>query len=230
MSITFFEKPVVLPSLTGIPGLSPSPSPSLFPIQPIPPAPTGPSFADSRFVAGFKKAFSVAIDGVGIDQEHGFAKVSVKGPTVGLRKGAFSAAAGVSFTGTFKVEAKYGSVRFTGALAADRWEMTLSFPGETPVPDISSLAAVFTQGESAFRSIAASAGSFGKLQDISRIKEEVKPFIQPVTDAVTAAGGIADAQLNRLNLGISAFGPGPSPVQGISPAGNALALTLTYSF
>lgn len=234
VEISFVEKPFTLPSL--IPPLTiapppPAPGPSLFPIQPIPPAPaSSSSLADSKLVKGVKAAFSVAVDGVGIDQSHGFAKISVKGPTVGLRKGDFSAEGRVSFTGTYTIEAKYGDLHFSGSLAADRWEMSLSYPGETPVPDAALVGEVFQKAEASFLAVAAEAASFKGLEDVSKIAAKAKPHVQPVVDAVTAAGGLFDAQRKRLNVGISASGPGPSPVQGISPAASSVNLTLTYSF
>ena len=234
VEISFTEKPFTLPSL--IPPLTiapplPAPGPSLFPIQPIPPAPaSSSSIGDSKLVKGLQSAFTVAVEGIGIDQSHGFAKVSVKGPTVGLRKGEFSALGRVSFTGTYTIEAKYGDLHFSGSLAADRWEMSLSYPGETPVPDAAMLSEVFKKGEASFLAVAAEAASFQALEDVSKIAAKAKPHVQPVVDAVTAAGGLMDAQRKRVNVGISASGPGPSPVQGISPPASSVNLTLTYSF
>jgi len=239
VEIDFVEQPSTLPSLLPDVTLAPPPpgpirppGPTLFPIQPIPPAPAsgGPSIADSKLVKGLGAAFSDAYDGIGFDQSHGFAKVSVRGATVGLRQGDFSTSSRISFTGTYTVEAKYGDLHFSGSLAADRWEMSISYPGETPVPDMSSLAGVFEKGISSFKAVAAEAATFEGPADVSRIADKAKPHVQPILDAVSAAGGIREAQLRRLNVGISASGPGPVPVQGISPAASSVNLTLTYSF
>ncbi|HEX5716548.1 MAG TPA: hypothetical protein VF179_10340, partial [Thermoanaerobaculia bacterium] len=235
VEISFVEKPFTLPSLIPPFTLTPPPpappGPSLFPIQPIPPAPaSSSSLADSKLVKGLGKAFSVAFDGIGFDQSHGFAKVSVKGPTVGLRKGDFSASGRISFTGTYTVEAKYGDLHFSGSLSADRWEMSLSYPGDTPVPDMSTLGGVFNQGWGSLQAVAEEAATFEGPADVSRITDKAKPHVQPILDAVTAAGGIFEAQRKRLNVGISASGPGPIPAPGISPASSSLQLTLTYSF
>ena len=236
--IDFIEQPSSLPSLLPEVTLAPPPpgpirppGPALFPIQPIPPAPaSNSSLADSKLVKGLGAAFSVAYEGIGIDQSHGFAKVSVRGATVGLRQGDFMTSSRLSFTGTYTVEAKYGDLHFSGSLSADRWEMSLSYPGDTPVPDMSSLAGVFEKGVSSFKAVAAEAATFEGPADVSRIADKAKPHVQPILDAVEAAGGIMEAQRKRLNVGISASGPGPIPAPGISPASNSLQLTLTYSF
>ena len=234
VEISFEEKPFSLPSLIPPLTVGPPPvppGPSLFPIQPIPPAPaSGSSLADSKLVKGLGTAFSVAFDGIAYERSGAIAKVSVKGPALGLRHGSFSVEGRRSFTGTYTIEASYGDLHFSGSISGDRWEMSVSYPGETPVPDMSTLGEVFRQGESSFRAVAAEAATFEELSDVSRITDRAKPHVQPILDAVEAAGGIFEAQRKRLNAGISASGPGPSPVQGISPAASSVNLTLTYSF
>jgi hypothetical protein len=226
----------LLPGLSGVPGLQGVPglpglpgTGGLPPLQPATTPPTTP-VSDSKIEETVKKAITLAKEGVGIKRPQGHATITVQGPSIGLVKKGFEATGTLSWGGTLGVETSYQGVHFAASLSAERWEMHLSFPGDTPVPMLGSLAKIFSSGEAALRSIAAATATFKSLDDIGNIKKAVKPHLQPVKDAVEAAQGILGAQPGRMNLGVSLSGPGPSPVPGVSPAGFEIKATLTIIF
>jgi hypothetical protein len=63
-------------------------------------------------------------------------KIGVSGLTANLKPGDGSASLGISSGGTLGLEANFGPFHFSGELSKDRWESTLSFPRDTPVPDL----------------------------------------------------------------------------------------------
>lgn len=193
---------IVLPRLSAVPD----------PADVIPPAPARPSIADSEIVSRIRSAFDVIVNGVGVERAHGFAKIKATGPTVGLRgRGGFETSGSISWGGTMGIETSYRDFHFSGEISADRWELNFSYPVEDPVPDLSSLSKVFEEGESAMRNIAQQIPRFGSLADTSAISDAVKPYLQPVKDAVQAVQGIAGAQAGRVMFGVSASGPGIGP-------------------
>src|SRR3546814_4011647 len=74
------------------------------------------SIADSSIVSTVKGAVATVVDGVGIERAHGYAKIKVGGPTVGLRGKGFEASGSVSWSGGFAVETAYRGLHFSGSL------------------------------------------------------------------------------------------------------------------
>jgi hypothetical protein len=196
----------------------------------IPPPPSSPPLTDSAIVRTVSGAVHAAIDGVGVRREYGRALVSVSGATVGLGSTRGTQVAGtVSWGGTLGIQAERGDFHFEASIGADKWEMKLSFGSDTAVPDLSRLAGVFSEGESAMRHIAGEVGTFRNLGDIPRIRDAIHPYTEPVSDAIEALQGVAQAP--RVNVGISASGPGTDPTGGgTGPRPTAVMATLTITF
>ncbi|MET0399914.1 MAG: hypothetical protein ABW277_24205, partial [Longimicrobiaceae bacterium] len=204
----------------------------------IPGAPAGKSLADSEIVGAVKSAFSVAMDGVGIRREHGRAVVSVKGVTVGLaqpgkpREGQFEAAGTIGWSGSMGVTARYGDVHFGATISADRWDMTLSFPGDSPAPMLAQLGRIFGRAERGLQGIVRSAGGIS-LTELDALKKAVEPHVQPITEAVQAASGVAAASKQRVNVGVRASGPGPASPGASGPSrpeGISVTATVVFAF
>jgi hypothetical protein len=193
----------------------------------IPPAPAGPSLADSSIVSSVKGAVQTIVDGVGIERSHGYAKITVSGPTVGLRGHGLEASGTVSWSGGLSVETSYRGVHFSGSLAPDKWEMSLTFPAASSVPDLTRLGEVFGKGERAMRGILSETASFETLDDIPAVAEAVSPHLDPVKAAVWAAQGIAEAKPG-VSFGVAASGPGPSP--NAPPMGASVLGVVTIRF
>ncbi|MET4700305.1 hypothetical protein ABIE65_003344 [Constrictibacter sp. MBR-5] len=197
--------------------------------EPIPPAPAGPSIADSSIVSSVKGAIETIVDGVGVERSHGYAKIKVGGPTIGLRGKGFEAAGSVSWSGGFAVETSYEGFHFSGSMEADKWEMSLTFPGEDYTPDLSRLSDVFGKGEKAMRAILAQTAGFERIEDIPEIAKAVSPHLEPVKEAVKAAQGAAATKAG-VNFGIEASGPGPIPDPAGGPQGVKVLGVLTIRF
>ncbi len=193
--------------------------------------PTPPASPDSKLVETVKKAVTTVIDGVDIKHGAGKINISVSGLTAELTKGDAKLSAGVSWGGTLGVEAEKGDFHLAGELSSDRWQVTLSYPEDTAIPDLSKLGKVFGEGEAAMRGIIGATSSFRTLSDVPRIKDAIKPYMQPVQDAVEAAKGIAKAPpKGGVSLGLSFGSPDPFPGQTGMPRGIQGQLTLTIRF
>lgn len=195
----------------------------------IPPAPAGRSLADSSIVSGVRSVIQTIVDGVGIERSHGYAKITVGGPTVGLRGHGLEASGTVSWSGGMSVETSYRGLHFSGSLAPDKWEMSLTFPSSSSIPDLTRVGEVFRQGESAMRAILAETATFESLDDIPAIGEAISPHLEPVKEAVRAAQGIAEAQPG-VSFGIAASGAGPSPEATAPPVGTTVVGVVTIVF
>jgi Domain of unknown function (DUF4157) len=196
----------------------------------IPPATPQPSLADSDIVAGVRRAFSTLIDGVGIERAHGRFNISVSGTTVELQRGGFVAGGTLGWGGSLGVASSYRGLHFSGELSADRWELKLSYPVESSVPNLSELSHIFQQGETAMRRIVEATASFRNLSDIPNISDRISPHLQPVKDAMEAATGIAQAPPG-VSFGVSATGPGMGRSGAATGAeGITVSATLTIRF
>jgi hypothetical protein len=199
----------------------------LYPLTISPPPTTG----ESKLIEAVKRGVTTVIEGVDVKHGAGKINISLSGLTAELRKGDARLAAGVSWGGTLGVEAEKGDFHLSGELSSDRWEIKLSYPEDTAIPDLSKLGKVFGEGEAAMRNIIGATSGFRGLNDISRIKDAVKPHIQPVKDAVEAVQGIAKAPpKGGVSVGISLGSPDPLPGQTGIPPGVQGQVTLTIRF
>jgi hypothetical protein len=198
------------------------------PLFPYPIAPP-PSLAESKLIEAVKKGVSMVIEGVDIQHGAGKVNISVSGLTAELKKGDARLAAGVSWGGTLSLEAEAGNFHLAGELSAERWEIKLSYPEDTAIPDLSKLSKVFGEGEGALRKIIGATAGFRNVNDISRIKETIKPHLQPVKDAVEAVKGIAKAPAG-VSFGIALGSPEPMPGETGIPRGIQGQVTFTIRF
>ncbi len=199
------------------------------PLYPLP-IPAPPTAAESKLVEAVKKGVTTVIEGVDITHGAGKLNISVSGVTAELKKGDARLAAGVSWGGALGVEAEAGNFHLSGELSSERWELKLSYPEDTAIPDLSKLGKVFGEGEGAMRKIIGATSSFRDLNDASRIKDAIKPHLQPVKDAVEAVKGIAKAPAKGVSVGISVGSPDPWPGETGIPRGVQAQVTLTLRF
>src|SRR5437867_2556649 len=134
------------------------------------PAPgTASSASDSDLIDAVKKAISTVNDGVTIGKKGANINIGVTGFTANLKKGDKSTSLGISWGGTLKLDAESGPFHFSGNLSKDKWEITLSFPQDTYIPELSSLSKVFTEGEKAVGRMADATRGFSNISDASKI-------------------------------------------------------------
>ncbi|MCP5424133.1 MAG: hypothetical protein H6970_03590 [Gammaproteobacteria bacterium] len=198
------------------------------PMYPMPVSPPQ-SPADSKIIEAAKKGLSTVIEGVDIKHGAGKINISVTGLTAELKKGDARLAAGVSWGGTLGLEAEAGDFHLTGELSSERWSVTLSYPEDTSIPDLTRLGKVFGEGESAMRKVIGATAGFRNLNDISRVKESIKPQLQPLKDAVEAVKGIAKAKTGP-SFGITFGSPDPLPGETGIPRGIQGQAVLTWRF
>lgn len=195
------------------------------------PLPAPPTVAESKLIEAVKKGVTTVIEGVDIKHGAGKINLGVSGLTAELKKGDIRLATGVSWGGALSVEAETGNFHLSGELSAERWEIKLSYPEDTAIPDLSKLGKVFGEGEAAMRQIIGATASFSTLNDVSRIQTAIKPHLQPVKDAVEAVKGIAKAPpARRASVGISLGSPDPGPAVTGIPRGIQGQVTLTIRF
>lgn len=188
--------------------------------------------SDSELIDAVKKAISTINDGVTIGKKDANnINIGVTGLTANLKKGDSSAALGISWTGTLKLDAESGPFHFSGNLSKDKWEITLSFPQDTYIPNLSTLGKVFTEGERAIGRIADATRTFNNVSDASKIGAMVKPYAGSVQDAVEAVSGIAKAsKKGGPSFGFKLGSPEPAPGEQGMPGGVQGTLVFTYVF
>ncbi len=187
--------------------------------------------ADSKLIESVKKGMTVLVDGVDITRGDGKVNISVSGVTAELQRGAGRAAVSLGWGGSLGLEAEAGDFHFSGEISSERWEVKLSYPQDTAIPDLSMLGNVFGEAEGAMRDIVGATASFRNLQDIPRVKDAITPHLQPVKDAVEAVKGIAKAKPNAVSVGLSVGSAPPMPWEvGTMPRGVQGQLTLTITF
>lgn len=193
----------------------------------VPPVLTGLAGPTIKIPDTVKKAFSIAVDGVDlVPLPGGRLNISAKGATAKLTRGDIR----LSWGGSLGIDIPIEGFQLAGTLDKDHWELTLSTPGGSSMPDLTKLADVFTKGETALRGIIKSTTRFGKLDDVAKIKDAVTPHIGPIKEAVQTLVDIAKAP--TVSGGISLRGPtraGERPVD-TSPAGITISATITIRF
>ena len=199
---------------------------------PAPPASGSPSTnSDSDLIDAVKKAISTVSDGVTIGRKGANVNIGVTGATANLKKGDNSAALGISWGGTLKLDAESGPFHFSGDLSKDKWEITLSFPQDTYIPNMSTLGSVFTEGERAIGKMADATRSFTNIGDAAKVGALIKPHVGAVQDAVEAVSGIADApRKGGTSFGFKLGSPDPGPGEQGIPRGVQGSVVFTWVF
>ena len=216
-------------ALINAPGLLLKPSTAAGSPPPEPGAP--PANTDSEFIDAVKKAISTISDGVTIGRSGANINIGVTGLTGNLKKGDSSAALAISWGGSLKLDAESGPFHFSGTLSKDKWEITLSLPQDTYIPNLSTLGNVFTEGEKAIGKMADATRSFSNIGDAAKVGALIKPHVAAVGDAMDAVSGIAKApRKGGASFGFKLGSPDPGPGQQGIPGGFQATAVFTYVF
>jgi hypothetical protein len=200
-------------------------------VLPPTPTPIQPNSGVTKLADAVKKGITTVIDGVDIKYTDGKINIGVSGATAELKKGDTTLTAGVSWGGTLSVEAEKGDFHFAGELSNDHWQIKLSYPEDTAIPDLSTLGKVFGEGEAAMRKMIGSTSKIKSLTDINGIKDAISPNLKPVKDAMEAVEGIAKAPPpGKVSFGLSIGSPDPLPGQNSISPGVQVQATLTIRF
>lgn len=187
--------------------------------------------SESEFLDAVKKAISTINAGVTLGKEGANFNLGVKGLTANLKTGDGSASLGLSWGGTLKLEAESGPFHFSGTLEKDKWEITLSFPQDTYIPNLSSLTKVFQEGEKAIGKMAYATRGFNNVSDAGKIGALIKPHAAALEEAVEAASGIAKAsKKGGASFGFKVGSPTPGPGEQGIPGGVQGTIVFTYVF
>ena len=189
-----------------------------------------PSIADSQLIQTAKNGFTSVIKGVGFERKDGKITISPSGLTAELKKGTSAASINISWGGTLNLEASKGPIHISGSLSSDKWEVSLSIPDDPSVPDMSKLGKIFSEAEKAMRGIIGASAGIDNLKDIQKVAGKMKPFMDPVKDAVEAAQGIAKAPSSGVSFGFKIGSPDPLPGSSGMPGGVQVSATLTWFF
>ena len=183
------------------------------PLPPSGPAPgKAPSNSESDFVAAVKRAISTVGAGVTVGGDDANINIGVSGATLNLKQPGGGMSVGLSWTGTLKAEANAGNFYFTETLSKDKWEISLSFPRDTYIPDMSKLEKVFSEGEKGLVAMAGATRTFTDTADVRKVAALVKPHTDNIQNAVEAVTGIAKAKPGP-SFGFKLGSPDPPPGQ-----------------
>jgi hypothetical protein len=188
-----------------------------------------PAPSDSELIDAIKRAIKTVNNGVTIGSEGANVKLGVSGATANLKTGDNSASLGISWGGTLKLDAESGPLHFSGNLAKDKWEITLSFPEDDYVPDLSSLGKVFSEGEKAIWRMADATRGFNNISDAGKVSALLKPNISAIKDALEAVDSIKGAK-GGASFGFKLGSPDPLPGQQGIPGGVQGTVVFTYVF
>jgi len=201
------------------------------PVIPGPASPSDPPPTSSAFVDSVKKVITTVGAGVTIGKDGANLKLKVNGLTANLKTADGSASLGVSWGGSLKLEAEKGPLHFSGEIGSDKWEISLTFPGDDSVPILDSLPSVFKEGENAVRNIARAAAGFKNLDDVRKISGQIKPDVSKVQSALDAATGIAGVpKKGGMSFGFKLGSPEPMPGQQGIPSGVQGTVGVTWVF
>ncbi len=210
-------------------GLLMQPSPSGAP-APTTPAKSSPP-SDNELIASVKKAITAVTEGVTIGHKGANINIGVSGLTGNLKKGVHSASLNLSWGGALKLEAASGPIHFQGTLSKDNWQITVSFPQDTYIPDLSQLSKVFSEAETAIGGVAEATKHFHSIQDSAKVGALIKPHVEKVGSAVDALGGIAKASpKGGASFGIQFGSPPAGPNDQGIPGGVQGTIVFTYRF
>lgn len=193
------------------------------------PAGSPQSNSESDLIAAVKKAVSTIGAGVTIGKESANINIGVTGPTANLKSNDKEVSLGISWGGTLNLEASSGPIHFSGSLSKDSWEIVVSFPRDTYIPDLSTLGKVFTEGETAIRRMAEAARGVNSIDEIRNVGALVKPELDKVQKAVDAAKGVAKAK-GGVSFGFKVGSPDPLPGQQGIPPGVQGTIVFSYVF
>ena len=171
-----------------------------------------------------KKAFSIPLDGVDVvPLPGGRLNISAKGLTAKLLSGNIN----VGWTGSLGIDFPIEGFQLAGKLDKENWEVALSVPGESSVPDLSKLADVFRKAEIGMRGMLEATPQFVKLDNITRVTKAVSPHVGPIKEAVEAL--VKTAKAPRASAGLKIEGP-VSGSGGSSAGGITVTATVTIRF
>ena len=109
--------------------------------------------------------------------------------------------------------------------------MTLSFPRDTYIPNLSTLGKVFAEGETAIRKMANATRSFTTASDAGKIGALIKPHAAALEEAVSAVSGIAKTpKQGGASFGFKLGSPEPGPGEQGIPKGVQGSIIFTYVF
>lgn len=179
-----------------------------------------------------KRAFSIATNGVNLVQfPNGRINVSVSGVTAHLAGGRLN----VGWAGSVGFEIPVEGFHLGGRLSSNSWELTLSLPGESSVPDLNKLADVFRKAEAAMQHMVRDTTDLPDLTNVAAVRAAIEPNISPVKEAVEALKNIAESAESPISVGIAASGPMPGREAGAgsdrnTPQGVSITATVTFRF
>lgn len=174
---------------------------------------------EAEIVARLKRLFASIPTSIEYKWENGAAQVSVSGATVQMQTGPLKNSATRGWGGNYEFKTQAPGVAFSVQLDQKDWRLMMSF-GKL-APNLGDLESVFKKGEAAVRG---ALGNIDKLdlRNLSKSKQVIAPYIEPIKSAVTAASRAANLQAGDFSLGAWVGG---------GPAGGGVAgLQLTIIF
>jgi len=187
--------------------------------------------SDNELIASVKKTITAVTEGVTIGRKGANINIGVTGLTANLKKGVQSASLNLAWGGALKLEAASGPIHFQGTLSKDNWQITVSFPQDTYIPDLSQLSKVFSEAETAIGGVAETTKHFHNIQDSAKVGAIIRPHIEKVGAAIDALGGIAKANpKGGPSFGIQFGSPPAGPGEQGIPGGVQGTIVFTYRF
>jgi hypothetical protein len=199
--------------------------------EPGDPSPGPRTNSDSEFIDAVKKAITAVNNGVTIGKAGANVNLGVTGATGKLKKGRNSASLNISWTGTLKLNAASGPFHLTGTLSKDTWEIVLSFPQDTYIPNVATLGKVFSEGERALEKMVEATGNLHSISDVGKVGALMKPHTGAVQTAVEKINDVRKAsKKGGTSFGFRVGSPDPGPGDQGMRGGVQGTIVFTYVF
>lgn len=187
-----------------------------------------PDSSTGQLVTEVKKAITLVMDGVPIvDNLTGKVTISVKGLTATSRRG--GPTVNLGWTGTLNAEITGGNFKLKNSLSRSGWSISLSYPKDAKVLDVTKVGKVFGAAGNTISRIMDETFMLSDVQDVRPKVGFISGYVEPIADAIGLAQGIA----TRPKLGLSVSASVGSPAKP-GPAGQTGGvegfLTLTYAW
>ena len=180
-------------------------------------------------VASVNKVVKTVGAGVTLGKDDANFKLKVTGLTANLKGSDGFLTVGASWGGSVVLKANKGPLYLDGEIGSDKWELTLSFPRDSYVPNLVTLPDVVGQGEKSAGNIARAVGRLSKVSDVRNITSQIKPDLAKVGDAIDAVSGIADTpNKTGVSFGFKIGSPTAMPGQQGIPGGVQGMFVITW--
>lgn len=182
-----------------------------------------------KLVDEVRKVVTLAMDGVPIVENlTGKITISAKGLTATSKRG--GPTINLGWTGTLNTEITGGNFKLKNSLSQSGWSISLSYPKDAKVIDVTKVGKVFGAAGNTVSRIIDETFMLSDLEDVRPKVSVISGYVEPIADAIGLAQGIQSRPKLGLSISASVGSPAKTPGQSGQTGGIEAFLTLTYTW